>query len=1030
MTNATSAIIIDLGRGGSADAGQLLGGQALVNGAVASLKGSLIALRQNLGRAAEGVGRVARASQGLLSALMQTATVASGLERGMANLYRYAKAYDRRLAGSMDELATAALYLRNSLAAMTAPLITSAAPAVDYIADRFVSMFNTVSQLFARLAGAETYTAARRFGDAWDSEAGRVRGAVSAVRRYVLGFDELNVLGGAGGSGGSGGGGGYAAMFEERPIEGGIAAFADRLREAFEAGDWRALGVALGEKLDAALEGIDWSGLGHRVGYYLNGAIETAYHLLDTVNFTRLGGRIAEFLNAALTEIDFEKAGATVALFFTSLVETFAGFVGKFDWRQFARRAAQAVNGFAATLGERLDAVDWAKLTRRLVTGLNGFIHDVDWAKLGRTLGGRINDLLAILRTAATVFDWTGAGRALATGLNHLFATVDWAGLGDWLNRTIVGLLDFGIAFFQELDVDAFCEGVKTALGRVDWDGVARRLWELLTLALGKLGKAANALLFGGSTDLDVSIGLTRSGWTSLAQFIGTAVTVLANLSREGSNWSGGLLSWFKAAAGGNVVDLVGRLFMKDDSADWWSDVRTWFNRAAGNSRNRLTLTAGMSDTSATWWGDIRGWFSAQAEASGNALSLRAGMTDTSFAWFSDIRRWFDRQGKTPGNALTLRAEVEDTSVKWWSDIRDWFERQGRAVGGALTFTAGVSDTAAQWFADIQRWFARQSKASSNDLRLKVGVSDTSADWWDDIKRWFASQGKNWWNQLEASVGIKDESGTWWGDIKKWFDGQKQYWWNDLNLNAKVENDSGTWWSNVVSWWNGVKQTLGFSVAAEGGSFAAGGYVTDAGRMGAFASGGAITGGRATWWDSVSKYASGTGRAHGTVFVAGEAGPEVVGHVNGRTEILNKSQIAQAIYSAVVSGMGAAVNALGRYLAGHMTGCTNALVRTIGAGRLSAANIAYHAPALATGAVLPYDVAAQIARTGEGIENALDANTEDLIQTIISVVGAQTTALVNALQPRVGRGETLTARQVIGEINRMTQMFGTSPVRG
>jgi hypothetical protein len=53
-------------------------------------------------------------------------------------------------------------------------------------------------------------------------------------------------------------------------------------------------------------------------------------------------------------------------------------------------------------------------------------------------------------------------------------------------------------------------------------------------------------------------------------------------------------------------------------------------------------------------------------------------------------------------------------------------------------------------------------------------------------------------------------------------------------------------------------------------------------------------------WKNIPKYAAGTLNA-GTVFVAGEAGAEAVAHINGKTEVLNQSQLASAIASAVVS---------------------------------------------------------------------------------------------------------------------------------
>lgn len=55
-------------------------------------------------------------------------------------------------------------------------------------------------------------------------------------------------------------------------------------------------------------------------------------------------------------------------------------------------------------------------------------------------------------------------------------------------------------------------------------------------------------------------------------------------------------------------------------------------------------------------------------------------------------------------------------------------------------------------------------------------------------------------------------------------------------------------------------------------------------------------------WSNIPQYASGTLNA-GSMFIAGEAGPELVGHVGGRTEVLNKSQLASAMYSAVHSAM-------------------------------------------------------------------------------------------------------------------------------
>ena len=64
-------------------------------------------------------------------------------------------------------------------------------------------------------------------------------------------------------------------------------------------------------------------------------------------------------------------------------------------------------------------------------------------------------------------------------------------------------------------------------------------------------------------------------------------------------------------------------------------------------------------------------------------------------------------------------------------------------------------------------------------------------------------------------------------------------------------------------------------------------------------------------WKDIQQYANGGAPSQGTLFWAGEAGAEVVAHANGKTEVLNQSQIASAIYSATLSAMSQAMSQYG-----------------------------------------------------------------------------------------------------------------------
>lgn len=177
-------------------------------------------------------------------------------------------------------------------------------------------------------------------------------------------------------------------------------------------------------------------------------------------------------------------------------------------------------------------------------------------------------------------------------------------------------------------------------------------------------------------------------------------------------------------------------------------------------------------------------------------------------------------------------------------------------------------------------------------------------------------------------------------------------------------------------------------------------------------------------------------KAHGTVFVAGENGPEIMGHVNGRTEILNKAQLAQALYGAVVAGMGKAVNALGSYIGSHMVACTNSINSNIGqidARLASLQAMRYSVPAFAYGSVMPYEAAAKANSTH--IVETITASNEELAQVFISALAAQTASLVSAIQAagNSGNGGMFSgnsAQHIIDEINRRTQMFSASPLKG
>lgn len=157
----------------------------------------------------------------------------AGITEGLQNVYQWAKIMGDGFASTMDGMASSVLYLKNSIGAAFAQILSLVAPHINNLIDIIVEGINYVNMFFATLAGQSTYTRAKKvaveYGNAVQGAAGGAARAVKELKEElsVLDFDELNQLqdqpepssGGGGGGGGGGAANNYADMFEKAEIE-------------------------------------------------------------------------------------------------------------------------------------------------------------------------------------------------------------------------------------------------------------------------------------------------------------------------------------------------------------------------------------------------------------------------------------------------------------------------------------------------------------------------------------------------------------------------------------------------------------------------------------------------------------------------------------------------------------------------------------------------------------------------------------------------------------------------------------------
>lgn len=189
-------------------------------------------------------------------------------------------------------------------------------------------------------------------------------------------------------------------------------------------------------------------------------------------------------------------------------------------------------------------------------------------------------------------------------------------------------------------------------------------------------------------------------------------------------------------------------------------------------------------------------------------------------------------------------------------------------------------DSSYTTWSSTANWTKWQVNGSTSDSKVKAFTT------WGSTANW------NNWQVYGSKSGSKVSSFTTWNSTANFTRSENSLGVPSIAAEAKFSSYSV---ARAIS--NGANQIVVSAVASIVGT-------TGTGK----ALGGAYYGGS---WHSIPQYARG-GRPHGTMFWAGEAGPEVVGHVGGRTEVLNQSQLAATMYasvSAALSGLRFAMTA-------------------------------------------------------------------------------------------------------------------------
>lgn len=180
----------------------------------------------------EKVGKSAKKSSGLISdmakhikqtvvsfaifgAVMKVSqTISKAFTEGIQNMAKYSSKFN----GKMSEMASASATLKNSIGALTAPIISALTPAIVTLCTWLTNAINAMNRFIAAISGKSTWTKAKKQQVDYAASLDKTAGSAKKAAGALAAFDDLNVLqknDSGSSSGGSGSGG--SDLYEEVP---------------------------------------------------------------------------------------------------------------------------------------------------------------------------------------------------------------------------------------------------------------------------------------------------------------------------------------------------------------------------------------------------------------------------------------------------------------------------------------------------------------------------------------------------------------------------------------------------------------------------------------------------------------------------------------------------------------------------------------------------------------------------------------------------------------------------------------------
>lgn len=648
------------------------------------------------------------------------------------------------------------------------------------------------------------------------------------------------------------------------------------------------------------IEGINWQDTAWDLGKLINSLANRLYELVsDKSSWSKLGEKLGEGIKGffeGLSDVDsktgltgWQAIGETIGSTISGIVTAITEALKKLTAKDYQDIGKGIVDVFKSAIGA-LQEADWKGFKDACTNAIKNILKgmDIDGSDIALTLTGVALTILAIsaINFAKTVTIAALTKLAETALITHLGAST--LTLGSVLSATAKVAVVIAVAIASwKLGNYVY---KKVTGDNTDYGSPAQQLKECIQGALS--GDLVNGIKLDWNGDKKITFDLANV----YMELIGLGMSPIEWLKKK-------LLSAFldKIGVGQkleeleiNLSDIIKKLIIKvgDYSLKLGEKITSFKDKLKqlifGDS-NITDTDVNDDDSVLTASVDVllkkKGWDTVSKWVStfmGDGVSSAVSLAKNFGSKINTVSQWLS-QGSILGTGVSGAVGLITKFGSGIGTVSQWLNQPSQMGGGAtapVTLT-NKKDGKSLW-KTVADWIKNVKSKGKMNVTSKVKLETQGG--WKSVQDWVGSGGS-----VTTKVNLTSD----WTSVAGWCVGHPDYKASQLSaatsyLNVWVNLKQGT---NTVD--KGSFTYKGGSISRYGGPLSSW-----------FASGGSIQNGRvASWWNNIPKYAGGTTRPHGTMFVAGEAGPEVVGHINNRTEILNKSQLASAMYSAIIGGM-------------------------------------------------------------------------------------------------------------------------------